>query len=574
MCPEHGATIWEGVLVRKWPSSFSYVFLSLLTIVCLAPFSGRAVHVDDLLFVRAAQQIAQHPADPYGFQINWEFAEAPMFEITQNPPLASYYIALVARVAGWSERALHLGFILVAIALVLGTYRLAQKFTRSPLLASLCALLTPGVLVSATSLMCDTMMLAIWVWAAYFWIEGLDSGKSWLLSISALLTAASALTKYFGASLILLLLVYSVVRLRRIGTYLLYLIIPVVILLAYEFWSANLYGHGLLQGAAEFAQSQRDVRRGSLLGMSVVGLSYTGGCSLAGLSFAYFIWSRTRLIAGLVASAIAAIPVAAGWLDTTWLDMANIEAQAKPSLTWFGGFELALGIAAGIFLLALAIKDFWQLKDANSLFLGLWLLGTFFFATYVNWTVNARSVLPLIPAAGIMVARSFDACRSTAKRAFAIQVVVILLALSAFLSLWIAAGDSELANSERAAATLVRQKTLNQGSTVWFVGHWGFQYYMESLGVPALDLIHPQVHSGDFVVIPRNNSNVVPILAKFVASQEYLELPLKTWATTISPELGAGFYSSYWGPLPYAIGPVPVESYAIIRLGAVPEPEK
>ena len=225
--------------------------------LCLLPFAGRAFHVDDTLFVWAAQQIAKHPLDPYGFQLTWDNSPASMADVTQNPPLASYYAALIGRVAGWSERALHLGFLLPTLGLVLGTYRLAQRLTRSPLLAALATLLTPGLLVSASSVMCDTMMLSIWVWAAIFWVEGLQPARPLFLTVAALLIGATALTKYFGVSLILLFLIYAVARQRRVGSWALYLLIPVAILLAYQLWSEKLYGHGLLSHAAAFAATQR-----------------------------------------------------------------------------------------------------------------------------------------------------------------------------------------------------------------------------------------------------------------------------------------------------------------------------
>jgi len=76
--------------------------LALATVCCLLPFSGRPFHVDDPLFVWAAQNIAKHPLDPYGFQITWDAVPQRMAEITQNPPLASYYAALIGSVFGWS----------------------------------------------------------------------------------------------------------------------------------------------------------------------------------------------------------------------------------------------------------------------------------------------------------------------------------------------------------------------------------------------------------------------------------------------------------------------------------------
>src|SRR6266545_8185785 len=92
-----------------------YLLIAVVTVLCLLPFSGRAFHADDTLFVWAAQHIAKHPLDPYGFPIVWYNSEMPMSTVTKNPPLAAYYSALVGMVAGWSERALHLAFLLPAV---------------------------------------------------------------------------------------------------------------------------------------------------------------------------------------------------------------------------------------------------------------------------------------------------------------------------------------------------------------------------------------------------------------------------------------------------------------------------
>ncbi|HEV2728962.1 MAG TPA: hypothetical protein VGV15_02930, partial [Terriglobales bacterium] len=105
----------------------TYALLAASTTLCLLPFASRAFHIDDTLFIWAAQNIAKHPFNPYGFQLTWDSSRLQMSEVTQNPPLASYYMALVGSIAGWSERALHIAFLLPTLALVLGTYRLAQR---------------------------------------------------------------------------------------------------------------------------------------------------------------------------------------------------------------------------------------------------------------------------------------------------------------------------------------------------------------------------------------------------------------------------------------------------------------
>ena len=45
------------------------VWLLMLVLVCLLPFINKAVHIDDTLFLRAAQQIQKHPLDFYGFRM-------------------------------------------------------------------------------------------------------------------------------------------------------------------------------------------------------------------------------------------------------------------------------------------------------------------------------------------------------------------------------------------------------------------------------------------------------------------------------------------------------------------------
>ena len=71
-------------------------WLLLITLGCLLPFIGKPFHLDDPLFLRAAAQIQQHPADFYGFTMNWLGTPLPMVKDFDNPPLTCYYLALAA----------------------------------------------------------------------------------------------------------------------------------------------------------------------------------------------------------------------------------------------------------------------------------------------------------------------------------------------------------------------------------------------------------------------------------------------------------------------------------------------
>jgi 4-amino-4-deoxy-L-arabinose transferase-like glycosyltransferase len=528
------------------------LILTVLVLVCLVPFFGKAFHIDDPLFVWTGKQIAHDPWNPYGFAVTWYATPQPMFDVTKNPPLASYYIAGAGALFGWSEAGLHAAFLLPALAAILATYSLASGLTRLPLLAAMATLAAPGFLVSSTSVMCDTMMAAFWVLAILCWRDGLERKRPALLAVSGLLMAICALTKYFGIALIPLLLVYSVLRQRRVGSWLVYLLLPVAAMAGYELWTKSIYGVGLLASAADYSVAGGSASPTKLLAglyKALAGLSFAGGCALPALTFAPVLWRRRFRVVGAIAAGLASCC----WV---WVHSYSMATHVT----------LALFIAGGFGAVALAVSDWRRNKDADSALLLAWVLGTLVFASFVNWSVNARSVLPMIPAVGILLARRVEAMGGLAGR-LPMAALALPLVLSGAVSLWVACADATEANAARTAARYVRDHFVTSGLQVSFAGHWGFQYYMQALGFKPVDFWEFTVErDGDVVVIPPNNSNVTPIPSQMVASQETFAVPTNAGATTMSLVSGAGFYSDIWGPLPYAFGPVPSGVYTVVRL--------
>ncbi len=547
--------------LRKNHQYVPYILLAVAVLACLIPFSGKPFNIDDTLFVYEARQIAQHPLDPFGFKVNWYLDAIPMAYETRNPPLASYYSAAAAIFVGWSERALHLAFLLPALATVWGTYRLARRLTNSPLLAAMATLLTPGLLVSANSVMCDTMALALWLWAIIFWVEGFEPQKPRYLAISAALITLCALTKYFGIALIPLLAVYSLARRPRIASWAWYLLVPILALTEYQHWTKAVYGLRMITFAAHIATGVRQGRHASLLANALVDLGFVGGCALPALTFAPFIWQRKKIFAVCVLSALAGFLISTGRIS-----LGEILGPSDFYRHWFlVGIQLTLFIAGGVSVMALATADAWKRKDADSLLLMLWVLGTFIFTGFVNWTINARSVLPLIPAAGILLARRVDTVPTLSMR-WRPAMLAIPLALAGTVSLWLTWADARLADSARTAATLIEQKTRNQPGTVWFMGHWGFQYYMESFGARAVVVNDPPHQPGDYLAVAQGG-RLFEMRPEFVTSRDVIQIPMRLGITTAQSQLGAGFYSADTGPVPFAIGPVPPERYELLRLG-------
>lgn len=530
--------------------------LAVVTLACLAPFLNQAFHMDDPLFIWSARQIQNHPLDFYGFNLNWTGKEEPMASVTQNPPLAAYYLALVGSLFGWSELALHAGFLVPALAVVFGTFYLARNFCSQPLAAALVTVTAPVFLLSSTSVMCDTMMLAFWVWSVFFWVEGLKAGSSWKLWVAALLMSAGCLTKYFGFSLVPLLLVYSVAERRRVGWWLVCFLVPVIVLGVYQWWAAKLYGHGLLGNAVSYATSLRV--GGGVPAKILAGLAFTGGCIIMLLLAAPWLWGRKTLVVGLPLLGVVGLSV------VVVRKFGLFQAVEAGNVKWLFLVQMTLWVAAGAGVFLLAATDWWRQKNAASTLLLLWIAGTFVFTCAVNWTVSGRNILPMLPAVSLLVARQLEQ-RGWLADPHRRKYLLLPLGCSLVVALLVAEADYQQANSARAAARFLAQESPAKSSDLWFEGHWGFQYYLEPLGGRPLDRTRLDFKAGEAVVIPAANSYLFPLPQERVGRWFTYEARSCRWLTTMNSRLGAGYYSDGWGPAPFLFAPVPAETYLVFR---------
>ncbi len=549
-------------LTIKHVSGKPAILSIIITIACLAPFANKAFHIDDPLFIWSAKQILIKPVDFYGFKVNWYGTEMPMLEVTENPPVTCYYIAMAGKLFGWSEIVLHTAFLIPAVAATLGMYYLSKQLCSQPILATLAAVLTPAFLVSSTNVMCDTMMLAFWVWAVALWVEGLKANKKSRLFLAAVLVAICALTKYFGIALIGLLFVYSLMQKRSLGVWGLFLLLPVVILAGYQWATYAFYGRGLLTKAISYATAYRRIGGIGSFSKVITSLSFTGGCVLTALFCSPLLWPRRTLIL----SAVLTILFILALTFTDKIGVSFVRNVGTDDIAWSFIIQLGLMVAAGVSILALACVNFWKWRDADSLLLLFWVFGTFIFAGFVNWAVNARSILPMVPAVGILLVRRVDWC-SKARQKTGIKRMVWLLVPAAVVAILVCRADYNWAAMSRSAAAAVSNKFKSQHNKIWFDGHWGFQYYMEGNGCQAFDYKFPKAVSGDIIIIPSNNSFTRFLPAKYVRQIDTLKIGTPRWLATMGgAQPVAGFYADGWGAIPFAIGPVGPEDYYVLAV--------
>jgi hypothetical protein len=212
---------------------------------------------------------------------------------------------------------------------------------------------------------------------------------------------------------------------------------------------------------------------------------------------------------------------------------------------WTIASQVAVHAAVGAGILWLCAVDLRERRDADSLLLASWLIGTFVFASFLNWSVNARSVLPMAPATGMLIARR----REKLSPLFA----VVALAPAFLVSAATAWADEKLADTARSAAQDIRERYSSELPDVWFEGHWGFQYYMQAWGARALDYASFELRVHDVLVIPRHAVNVEQLPRKTWETIEILDYSVPRWLATMNPDAPAGFYASNFGILPFTL---------------------
>jgi hypothetical protein len=191
----------------------------------------------------------------------------------------------------------------------------------------------------------------------------------------------------------------------------------------------------------------------------------------------------------------------------------------------------------------------------DGVFLLVWTGGVFVFAAKLNWSINARSVLPLVAPVCVLTQRAVERGGRRGMLAYVLAGLgaggVSVLALVA---------DYQCANANRAAA---RELTMaHSRQVVWFTGHWGFQYYMQLDGARPLDDRRPECRVGDVVVLPLNNYGSPPKCVGLRAIGS-LVVPGFPWMTLLDGPLGADYYFSPGDRLPMVFGSVPPQGFLV-----------
>lgn len=124
---------------------------------------------------------------------------------------------------------------------------------------------------------------------------------------------------------------------------------------------------------------------------------------------------------------------------------------------------------------------------------------------------------------------------------------------AALVTLLVAHADYRFALAPREAVNSMIEVARNNKTTLWYSGHWGFQYYMDQVGAKPVCYGMAPMQQGDFFALPENNDVHIVSPPESILVTRYPIL-MSNWASTHQPDRCTGFYSDAWGALPFSLG--------------------
>jgi len=492
---------------RVIASSRATVVLAALLLTLLNAF--KPLTVDDAVYYEYAAHIAQSPQDPYGFEVFWGERPQPAFEVLAAP-LLPYWWAGALRLFGDRPVLWKLSLFPFALLLAASLYHLLARFAAGlerPLIWLM--VLSPAVLPSF-NLMLDVPALALSLASLSLFI-GACQGERWAqAAMAGLLAGLAVQTKQTSITAVAALMACGLVFARlRLG--LLAVAVAAAIFVGWELLMALQYGESHFLYA-------RAVRAGSvsLMGIALLGLGFIsllGGLAAVALPLGLFGLSAPRwLVAGTIflgSLGFAAIPFfPADPLPR--LHMSPRLVDAPPEQLVF------TGLGCGVVLVATAVFRRLLVDRAGSgnaavrvdLFLLGWLLIELL-GCYAMWTFLASR--HLIRLATVLVLGCGRAAAARASQGGDRRLFGWVLAWGIGVALLFFAADFSDALARRDAVRRTADQLVALGAdrereSVWYAGHWGFQFYAGLHGMKPVVPGSSRLEAGDWLVVPEGVS--------------------------------------------------------------------
>ncbi len=489
----------------------------------------KPLHIDDTAYHYYAAHIAKDPWHPYSFDVFWYDHPEPANEVLA-PPVVPYWWSLAIRLFGERPFLWKLWMLPFNLLFVFSLHALCRRFARgleTPLvvMTALSPTFLPGI-----NLMLDVPALALSLGAVALCLHTCERGCMALVLLAGLTAGLGMQTKYtaFLAPVTMLLAALFFGRLRDA---VLAVVIPTLVFVAGELLIAHSCGasHFLYH----FRESRRTLWESTLQTYPL--LADVGGTvptlALLGLGA---LRVQGKNIAFLGGAFLFGYVLLAGIPDF------RDPADGEEGYAWRAvGYSDRLHVADIIFgILGVAVWGtvlavLWRLcrigrvaswlprcgvvstrcgvvsrprrdRHRREWFLALWLLlevaGYFALTPFPA----VRRVMGVVVVATLLTGRLASlSCRVKARKAIVQGVALgaVLLGLGFY---WVDLLEASAQKTAADEAARISRDPQGSGSAnaIWYVGHWGFQYYAERAGMIPVVPGESRLHQGDWLVVP------------------------------------------------------------------------
>jgi hypothetical protein len=514
--------------------------LLLLALVCTLLNAVKPLTIDDTAYHAYAAHIADRPLDPYGFSAYW-WAYPMVANEVLVPPLLPYYWAPAIRLFGEHPFLWKLWLLPFAVLLAYALHALCRRFARGLELPLVALTLFSPTLLPSFNLMLDVPALALSLASVALFARACDRNSFVLAALAGLVAGLGMEMKYTVFLAPPTMLLYAVC-LGRPRLWPAAAVVAAQVFLTWEFLMSLLYGesHFLLHARARAGDAAEWVWLLTALLTNLGSLAWAVALlALVGLGVR---WRGLAAAAAVGLLAYVAIACFGGDLRRSEkvFGPPPDEAHATVSLEelvfgTLGGAGVVIGLAAAWRLArppatlerwAERVSQAWEAGPVPfwqalapprparmTLFLLLWL--GLEVVGYVELTPfpAARRLMGVVVVLTLLAGRlAALVCRSEAAR----RIVYAIAVYSAFLGLLVYGVDLVEARTEQAAVEEAAQRIreCDPGGTIWYVGHWGFQYYAEREGMRPISAYPPDegpipmqprsaLKEGDWVVVPQ-----------------------------------------------------------------------
>lgn len=463
------------------------IFIIILVAAAFSlPFIDQAFHIDDTNFLYITKQILNDPLRPYSFDINWRGTDERAFDILANPPLCPYYYALVIKTFGESECVLHGACLVFIVMCVVFMYFLARRFTQNPLISTLLLISTPAFMVMSHTIMPDIALLAFYLAGITLFIYGIDNKNTRFLILSGLCMGLASLARYSGLTIFFVAAMYLVFVSREITKKAL---IPFVTGgLIFCVWCLhNIIFYKKMHFLAASSFQLVTLTPEDVFCKIEALLVYAGSATLFFIFFIYGFFKKEYKSAFLILAAAC-------------LYFAGV-ASMRYGVSLLQIFLIAVFMLSCAYFFFVAvdriIKEPAGPVRREYVFLLAWVFFIILFTSTVYFAA-VKHILLFLPALIILfVVMAGNFLGRKAK--FYISLAFIMTALS---GLFISYADFKYADVYRDFAVKSAKKYKTSQNSVWFAGHWGFQYYMEKNGFKTLSYPGNFLLKGDVLIVP------------------------------------------------------------------------